>query len=121
MLTFVDSLAGASLPAAPSSAQLACARDKHGAACVRLVSVESRLMHRAGPAHLQLGRDEERAVLERGMEVLAGFTGGQAVRGYRSPAWNLSAHTLGCVTVCALPCVTHAYCGRTSATANAYA
>jgi hypothetical protein len=52
-------------------------------------------MHRAGPAHLQLGRDEERAVLERGMEVLAGFTGGQAVRGYRSPAWNLSAHTLG--------------------------
>jgi hypothetical protein len=38
--TFVDSLAGASLPAAPSSAQLACARDKHGAACVRLMSVD---------------------------------------------------------------------------------
>ena len=41
----------------------------------------------------QLGRQEEEAVLVRGNECIARLTG-QPARGYRSPAWDLSPHTI---------------------------
>lgn len=40
-----------------------------------------------------LSKEEEETVLDRGIEVLSSLTG-EVPRGYRSPAWELSAHTL---------------------------
>jgi peptidoglycan/xylan/chitin deacetylase (PgdA/CDA1 family) len=40
-----------------------------------------------------LSRDDEERVLVRGLEAIARVTGG-APRGYRSPAWDLSPHTI---------------------------
>jgi len=40
-----------------------------------------------------LSRDDEERVLVRGLEAIARVTGG-APRGYRSPAWDLSSHTI---------------------------
>jgi len=39
-------------------------------------------------------REEERAILERGLEALERVTGSRPV-GYRSPAWDNSPHTIG--------------------------
>ena len=41
----------------------------------------------------QLGREQEEHGLVRGNEAIASITGGPA-RGYRSPSWDLSAHTI---------------------------
>ena len=41
----------------------------------------------------QLTREQEEAVLIRGSECIARLTG-QVARGYRSPAWDLSPHTI---------------------------
>jgi peptidoglycan/xylan/chitin deacetylase (PgdA/CDA1 family) len=41
----------------------------------------------------ELAREAEEAVLVRGNEAIARLTGAQA-RGYRSPAWDLSPHTI---------------------------
>ena len=40
-----------------------------------------------------LTRDAEAAVLDRGIDILAGLTG-EAPAGYRSPSWELSEHSL---------------------------
>ena len=40
-----------------------------------------------------LSVEEEKRVLEKGIEILQGITG-QAPRGYRSPSWELSEHSL---------------------------
>jgi peptidoglycan-N-acetylglucosamine deacetylase len=44
-----------------------------------------------------LSRDEEEAVLVRGMDVIEQLTG-ERPRGYRSPAWEFSANTLELLT-----------------------
>ena len=41
----------------------------------------------------QLTREQEEAILMRGNECIARLTG-QSARGYRSPAWDLSPHTI---------------------------
>ena len=41
-----------------------------------------------------LSPEEEKQVLEKGIEILQGITG-EAPKGYRSPSWELSEHSLG--------------------------
>ena len=41
-----------------------------------------------------LSADEEKQVLDKGIEILQGITG-QTPKGYRSPGWELSEHSLG--------------------------
>jgi peptidoglycan-N-acetylglucosamine deacetylase len=41
-----------------------------------------------------LSREDEERILARGTEAIARLTGGQRPRGYRSPAWDLSPHTI---------------------------
>jgi peptidoglycan/xylan/chitin deacetylase (PgdA/CDA1 family) len=41
----------------------------------------------------RLSRDDERAVLHRGMDLIRGLTGAPPA-GYRSPAWDLSPHSV---------------------------
>ena len=41
-----------------------------------------------------LSPEEEKHILEKGIEILGGITG-EAPKGYRSPSWELSEHSLG--------------------------
>jgi len=69
--------------------------ESHPAACEAVVAAGHEIAHH-GWTHLPpagLGRDEEAADLARANEAIARITGRKA-RGYRSPSWDLSEHTI---------------------------
>jgi peptidoglycan/xylan/chitin deacetylase (PgdA/CDA1 family) len=70
--------------------------DTYPEACKRIPAEGHEVAHHGylhePPAELK-GRDEEEAILERGNEAIRRITGA-AARGYRSPSWDLSPHTV---------------------------
>src|SRR5690242_9344629 len=67
--------------------------ESHPDACARVVEHRHEVAHHSW-AHVppaNQSRDEEEADLVRANEAIARLTGRKA-RGYRSPAWDLSAH-----------------------------
>ena len=69
--------------------------DSHPAACEAVVAGGHEIAHHSW-AHIppaQQSRDEEEADLIRANEAIARLTGRNA-RGYRSPSWDLSEHTI---------------------------
>ena len=63
--------------------------------CARIHAEGHEIAHHgyAHEAPIRLSRAEEEAVLQRGIDVIQRLTGAPP-RGYRSPAWDLSPHTV---------------------------